>query len=361
MAVYFVYRCHYGAPSEKHVRRFEYDTVLEWAQAVFRQLPNDEAYEYAEKLLGGLDVYSFGSMFRTDEDHPVRECPRTMEEVSAWFSDMYDQGQENGPHHIQLLTDDEREMAVYVFDDHYREANPGKADFLLLDGWELPAGESDAPTPELPETSQYEEIGDGDEDAAVYVISLFCEDSCNLSDLSPPGRIDCVRVPDLARYLLLHPDEDALGYGLSEARDQLLLLTMEPTGEDAGFLDAIYTEPRELTHWAAYSDWLAERDLPPAGIHLLDRAFRDKRFSGGRKNRNPELDLAKATSHMAQVCKHQGRWPDEPFLWFSPRDTFVQFIFFDDRWAAAHPALAAGLITFASRWDVLSTGPRTSD
>lgn len=359
MAVYFVYRCHYGAPSEKHVRRFEYDTVLEWAQAVFRQLPNDEAYEYAEKLLDGLEVYSFGSMFRTDDEHPPRERPRTMEDVGGWFSDMYDQGQENGSHHIQVLTDDdEREMAVYVFDDHYRAANPGKADFLLLDGWELPAGASDAPTPALPETNPYDKPGTGD--GSVYLFSLFCSDSCNLSDLSPPGRIDGLRLPDLAGHLLLYPDKDGLGFGLMELEEALQVVLLEE-GEDEGFRSAIREQPGELTHWAAYSDWLVERDLPPAGIHLLDRALRLKTFSGGRKNRNPELDRAKATAHVAQVCKHEGRWPDEPFLWFSPRDTFVQFLFFDDRWAAAHPTLAAGLITFASRWDVLSTGPRTSD
>jgi uncharacterized protein (TIGR02996 family) len=358
MAVYFVYRCHYGTPSEKHVRRFEYDTVLEWAQGVFRQLPSDEAFEYAEKLLGGLHVYSFGSLFRIDDNHPPRECPRTMEDVSAWFSDMYDQGQANGPHHIQLLTDDdELEMAVYVFDDHYRAAHPGKADFLLLDGWELPAGDSDAPPPALPETSPYDKPGDGA--GAVYTLSLFADDSCNLSDLSPPGRIDGLRLDGLARHLLLHPDEDGLGYGLMETGEALRAVIDNPTGDDAGFLAAIRDQPAELTHWAVYSDWLAERDLPPAGIHLLDRALRANELGGGRKNRNPALDLAKTTAHAAQVCRHEGRWPDEPFLWFSPNDQFAQIIFFDDRWAAAHPTLAAGLITFASRWDVLTDGPRT--
>lgn len=360
MAVYFVYRCHYGAPSEKHVRRFEYHTVLEWARAVFRQLPNDEAYEYAEKLLGGLEVYSFGSMFRTDDEHPSIGCPQTMEEVGGWFSSMYDQGQANGPHHIQVLTDDdEREMAVYVFDDHYREANPGKADFLLLDGWELPDGASNAEPPELPETSPHEYRGDGE--GAVYVISLFADDSCNLSDLSPPGRIDGLSLPDLARYVLRHRDADGLSYGLSEICDRLREVMSDPAGEDAGFRVALRDDYDDLTSWGAYSDWLQERDLPPAGLHLLNQALRAKEFSGGRKNRNPELDLVKATSHVAQACKHEGRWPDEPLLWFSPNDQFVQFIFFDDRWAAAHPTLAAGLITFASRWDVLSTGPRTSD
>ena len=353
MSVYFVYRCSYGSPSEKHVRRFEYDTVLDWAKAVFRQLPSDEAFEYAEKLLGGLHVYSFGSMFRVDDDHPTRECPQTMEDVGGWFSDMYDQGQANGPHHIQLLTDDdELEMAVYVFDDHYRAANPGKVDFLLLDGWELPTGDANCESPQLPATSPLEPHGGSE--GTLYAVYLFGEDTCNLTDLCPATRVDGLRVPQLARYLLLHPQEDGIGYGLDETREALRGLLQEPVGEDVGFLAAIRDQPGELTHWSAYSDWLQERDLPPAGLYLLDRALKVQSFSGARKNRKPELDCVKVSAHVAQVSKHEGRWPDEPFMWFSPNDTFAQFIFFDDRWAAAHPALAAGILTFASRWDVLT-------
>lgn len=103
MAVYFVYRCHHGAPSEKHLRAFpQYGTVLQWAQGVFRQIPDRKAaFAYARELLGGLDVYSFGSMFRVDANHPER---------------------------------------ARVSDDHFVRANPGKANFLLLDGEELHHG-----------------------------------------------------------------------------------------------------------------------------------------------------------------------------------------------------------------------------
>ena len=40
-------------------------------------------------------------------------------------------------------------------------------------------------------------------------------------------------------------------------------------------------------------------------------------------------------------------------IWFSPRDTYETWIFFDDRWVAAHPTLAEGMVRFDSRWDVL--------
>jgi hypothetical protein len=46
------------------------------------------------------------------------------------------------------------------------------------------------------------------------------------------------------------------------------------------------------------------------------------------------------------LCLHTDRW--------DKRDLFHQWFLFDDLWAAAHPALADGVLKFARRWDVLS-------
>ncbi|MCI0705001.1 MAG: TIGR02996 domain-containing protein [Planctomycetia bacterium] len=359
MPVYFVYRCHYGSPSEKHVRRFEYDTVLDWAKGVFKQLDEDEAYKYAEELLGGLRVYSFGSMFMIDEEHGARTPPRAMKDVQEWFQDMYDQGEAHGPHHIQILTDDDEiQMAVYVFDDHYRKKHPGKADFLLLDGWELPAGDSDKPLPKLPKLPETDLLEPpGDAEGTLFAVSLYADDSSNLEDLYGAKRIDGLRLPDLARYLLRTPEEDDIhsDFAIHELRDNLRKLLEKPKGPDKGFLVAIRDHPEDLTSWGAYSDWLQDHDLPPAGLHLLELALRQKHFSGGRENRNPKFDCVKVTPHMAQASKNEGRWPsDKRARKMTDRDTFTQFIFFDDRWVAAHPTLATNILTFASRWDALT-------
>ena len=66
------------------------------------------------------------------------------------------------------------------------------------------------------------------------------------------------------------------------------------------------------------------------------------------------LDRVKVTPHMAQACKQMRRWRGEQGDEITDRDTFAQYIFFDDRWAAAHPTLAAGILRFASRWDALT-------
>jgi uncharacterized protein (TIGR02996 family) len=356
MPVYFVYRCHSGAPSEKHVRRFEYDTVLEWAQGVWKlHGTRQEAEQYARQLFGDIDLGPLWGLFEAHEDHDA-ERPRKMIDVERWFGNaMYcEDDPKSGPHHIQVLTDwGDNQRAVYVFDDHFRARKPGKADFLLLDGWELPAGESDGPVPRLPKTSLTKRPGKAE--GTLYFADTFVDCKYNLEDLEGnASRLPGVRVPDLARYLLLQRDPESLHFTLGKLHDALREVLEKPAGEDAGFLAAIRDQPEELTNWGAYSDWLQDRDLPPAGLHLLDLALRTGWFAADRESRRLCLDRMKVTAHMAQACKHEGRYPDRPGDEATDADCWEQFFFFDDRWAAAHPTLAAGVITFTSRWDVLS-------
>ena len=101
-------------------------------------------------------------------------------------------------------------MAVYVFDDHYREKNPGKADFLLLDGWELPEGESRRTRSQAAEDDPSSRGRRGGHALRGQPVR---DDSGNLDDLDAQraASTGCA-LPDLARYLLLQPDEDASTY-----------------------------------------------------------------------------------------------------------------------------------------------------
>lgn len=338
MSVYLVYRCYYNAPGERHVRRFEHDSVVDWLRSIWKPISNeDRAYRHAKKLLGGLDVALFGSLFHTiaEEELPP---PESLDEVLGGFVNVYVEEEDHGPHHLQVLTeDDDNQVAVYLFDDHFRAAAPGLTDFLLLDGWELPDCGRLAPP-----------AGEG----FVYSVDLITESKYNLEDLSGGSRLDGARVPDLCGYVLTRPDEDELDYALRSLRRSLQGVLAAPGGEDAGFLAEIRDHPGEGVHWAAYSDWLEERGRPPAGLHLLEAALRASVPAGADESRRPALDRVKVTPHMAQACKHEGRQvrTSSP----GPRDTYTQWIFFDDRWVAAHPTLADGLLRFAARWDVLS-------
>jgi uncharacterized protein (TIGR02996 family) len=351
MGVYFVYRTTYNSPLEKHVRRFDDDSVLAWARRIWQPIEGHRAFDHGLALLGGLQVYSFGSLFKGIAEHGTPP-PEDMDGVAAGFEYLYTNEVQHGRHHLQLLTDDdETEMAIYLFDDHYRAAHPGKADFLLHEGWELPEGDADGRRRALPATHAFGPKGDGE--GRLYPICLAAFDSSNLTDLGDSlPRLDGVRLDGLCRFLLLHPEED-FGAGLQELRGALHKLLAKPRGKDAGFLKAIREEPAERSHWNAYSDWLLERDEPAAGLHLLERALRQTEPSNGRTNRDPGRDLIRVTPHLAQAAKYEGAWPDQPFLWFTPHETYETWIFFDDRWAAARRALAEGLVRFSTRWDVL--------
>ncbi|QJW99458.1 hypothetical protein [Frigoriglobus tundricola] len=355
MAVYFVYRTHDGAPSEKHVRRFENDTILDWAQAVWKQTPDHEkAIEYAKQLFGELALHGFASLFHYYEERPIRSKPTQLAELDAWFTDFLLAETAHGPHHLQFYFDGDADgdTALYVFDHHYRKTNRTVTDFLLLDGWELPAGDSDEPTPTLPATQP--SVRRGDADGALYVVSQFAESKYHLDDLGPPLRVDGLRLPDLARYLLTTRTDEEEDVALRELRNHMKAVVRDSAGADAGFLLAIHDQPEELTNWRAYSDWLHERELPPSGLYLLDQALRAKESVWGYESREPELDRVKVTPHMAQACKHRSRAPKSDSVEVTMDDYYGQCIFFDDRWAAAHPTLAAGILTFASRWDVLT-------
>jgi uncharacterized protein (TIGR02996 family) len=355
MAVYFVFRCCYNAPGERQVRRFEFDTVLDWARSIWKPNPDErQAYRYAEELLGWTTVDAFGQLFIAIAEEGLRP-PETMRDLVAGLSHVYIEEEDFGPHHLQLLVNiGDIQEAVYLFDDHFRARAPGLTDFLLLDGWELPDTWSDTAVPCLPGGCRVSPPGDGE--GRVYTLSLLRNCRSHLEDLYGASHIEGARVPDLCRYALTHTNEKELEYELRSIRQALLEMLASPQGEDAGFLAAIRDEPGERVHWNAYSDWLADRGLPPAGLYLLEAALRAETFKGAQKTRDPTLDRVKVTPHMAQACKHEER--ETRTTPATPRDHYTQWIYFDDRWIAANPTVAAGLVGFASRWDVLSTTPR---
>jgi uncharacterized protein (TIGR02996 family) len=345
MAVYFVYRCHYGNPSEKHVRRFEADTVLDWFRSAWKPIADpDKAHAFARKLVG-CRVYSLGSLFEKIAENAWAP-PATMRQLTRHLHDaLYVGEMKAGPHHVQIATDDdELEMAVYVFDDHYRAAHPGKADFLLNDGWQLPDGAGDGAfaTRERNQLLHRRRGGDG----RTYLAFLAFYDSGNLDDLAGGFRFDGVRLPDFPRVLLAaDPDEDEWPRELVAIRTELQRVLRTAKGEERGFLVKIGADPGDDLAWGAYSDWLQDRGEPSAAAHLLARALRAPIPDPDGPRGNPKRDLIHAGEHVAQACKYAARWDKDTL--------YHQWLLFDDRWAAAYPGLADGILRFAARWDVL--------
>ena len=68
-------------------------------------------------------------------------------------------------------------------------------------------------------------------------------------------------------------------------------------------------------------------------------------------NHDPAKSLVHVEDHLAQLCVHVGRLKHQG-------DVYQQWVFFDDRWAAAHPDLANSILRYTRCWDMLSAdGP----
>jgi uncharacterized protein (TIGR02996 family) len=155
-----------------------------------------------------------------------------------------------------------------------------------------------------------------------------------------------------------------------------------------GFRLALLEHPDDETTWDAYSDWLQEQGQRRAGLVVLERALQSVTHFPvtqlphrawevlgcasireavriplkqacqdlsqvlinnppiARFRHDPDKSRIQVEEHLAQLCLHVARWNDA--------DLYHQWIFFDDRWAAAHPDLANGILRYQRCWDVLS-------
>jgi uncharacterized protein (TIGR02996 family) len=352
MAVYFVYRSHYDNPGAFHVKTFAADTVLDWFRSIWKGVPEGAATAHAKKLIG-RHVYNFRGLFAKIHENGWPP-PKTMKQIFDRLAEsLYVSEMKSGANHIQILTDDdELEMAIYVFDDHYAAKHPERCAFLMRDDWVLPdGGAHGAFKPPCRERAQKSRVaGEG----RTYFAHFAAEDSGSLSDLDMRGYgqfgvVPNVRVPDFARHLLALNELEPHVYRkeINMAFFELLSgpdpAVKAAKGREPAFLKAVAANPDDLVCWGAYSDWLLENGQPT----LLERILKKYGAESGsiQKTRNPKKDRVVVQMHVAQASKHVARWGSE--------DLYHHFVFFDDLWANAHPHLAASLLRAAGRWDPL--------
>lgn len=352
MAVHFAYRSHSDNPTCFHVKRYKADSVLAWFQSIWQPVRGDDAGDHAEHLLG-THVYSFGNLFEKidDEEWPA---PKTMSQLAGRLNEaLYIGEMKGGKNHIQILTDDdELEMAIYIFDDHYAAKHPDRVAFLSRDDWRLPDGMKKG-TFKPPGVKKALTVRTGDKvlEGRTYFAHFAAYDGGSLTDLDPGdlcGVIDGVRVPDLARGLIRVQDifkesKDSFHLSLAEVMTGLEPAFRTGKGTELALLKAVRANPNDTACWAAYSDWLEENGKPT----LLERVLAkcDAPCGAMNESRNPKRDAVLVQGHVAQACKHVAK--------FDRQDLYHHIVFFDDLWANAHPHLAASLLRAANRWDVL--------
>jgi uncharacterized protein (TIGR02996 family) len=353
MAVYFVYRSHYGNPGAFHVRRFDAETVLDWFRSIWKGIPNEqptwEASSYAEKLIG-RSVYSFGSLFGSIHEHNWPP-PKSMNELGRRLNNAVYVGELQGlGHHIQILTDDdELEMAIYIFDDHYVKKHPDRCAFLMREDWVLPDGMASGafkPPRGVPKLNAGQQ-GEG----CTYLAHFAAYDSGSLTDLGPDegfcltGCVPGVRVPDFPRFLvpLTTRDHEDVGSEIAQLLSGVTPAVKAAKGQEKAFLKAVTANPNDQVCWGAYTDWLLENDRPPLLERILKKYIPEAGCS--TDSRRPKKDRIVVQSHVAQASKHVTRWGKD--------DLYHHFALFDDLWANAYPHLAASLLRTATRWDPL--------
>ena len=355
MSVYFVYRSHYDNPGAFHVKVFPQDTVLEWFQSIWVGIPRTEeshlAREHVKSLIGRR-VYSFGSLFERIHEHGWPK-PKSMTTAMRQLRDaMYIVREQFGQHHIQLLTHEELEEAVYIFDDQYAKKNPHRAAFLLQEDWRLPDAASEEPfKPKGAPKAAKLVHGAG----ASYFAHFAAYDTGSLTDLPNfclCGVVAGVRVADFPRYLFAlrnriaaNADDETLNREVRDLVTGLDAIIKKATGDEKAFLTALTANPDDYACWCAYCDWRMENDKPLL-LEEIFRRYEPYHGYGANSNlRRTEKDEMVVQTHIAQASKHIAQ--------LHRRDHYHHFILFDDEWANAHRDLAASILRTASRWDPL--------
>lgn len=344
MPIWFVYRCPYDGPMSKHVRRLDgADTLLEWFRSIWRPIPDRHAaYEYAEQILG-TDVYSFGSHFFriAEENLPIPETIDALHEQLE--SSLYVGEYRATDDTIQAGTeDDEWAMVMYWFTDDFARRHPQRVMYLLREDWRLPdtagpGGFRPAPGIKrlLPATSS---------EKSLYLVDHDISRCGDIDDFCSAERLPGLRLPDLVPWLLTQTQEhleEISGHQLVHIRRVVLQILEAGEGLEGSFRRSLVESPTDEATWAAYSDWLADQDRPPASLHLLELALRQLSIEPYENGIGPYPLRAQTNRHSASLV-------------LPARDAmYDQWFFFDDLWASENVDLANALLDYTGRWNVL--------
>lgn len=347
MPVTFVYRSHYEGPLSKRIKRFPDASVLAWFQRVWPlAVKAKDPGKVVDRELG-VSVYGFDSVFREAKENGLA-APRTLAELEALLDEhLYVEGGFRLDRHtLRVHTDDDEvALAYYLFDD--TAAAPDRVAYLLHPKLPLPDGEAAGKGPKLPPCDPRPITPAGGGKGRTYLILLTFSDGESI-----PGELwslEGVRVPDLLPYLRdTEPPGGKPGEKFPDTWPfelRLLRASIEP--DDRDLLPA-------CRRAAAYP-MLAARGTVAAGraglgprkkaVASLEALAAEDRGDG-----NPKKSIVHVGTHLIQIATHQSAT-------FGHQQWFV----FDDRWAAAQPALATSLLRYASSWDPWSNGDDEDD
>ena len=373
MGVTYIYRSFDCGPSGRHVKWFPQASILEWFQHHWDHHAVGDDLAASQRLRETLE--SDGWFLWNPFDF-TRACPQSNQDLLRLLDTHTDEhASQLDPFCLQVFTEEDGEGgALFYVDDAYLARAGDRAAFLIHDGWKLPEVVEPAATPFVPAVEVGTPLPNGDAEGITYFVWMERMTKYPLEDGLPfVDRIEGARLPDLARYLVTADLTDSeWSTRQYQLRAALLLDWPEAEPIEQAFLAALQADPDDGATWAAWADWREEQGKTPLGTALLTRALeRFAAYDGKAQDHFPaNEDLAMARDawavfereyaerrrgyrwsevsgdrHLVQACLDVS-WTSEP--------VYAQVYLFDDFWGASHPALANGLLRFATRWDVLT-------
>ena len=342
--IWFVYRSHYEGPLSRLVRRLDAPSILAWfARTMIAAKTAEDPSRVYEDELGGY-VYGFGTVFEAVKEHGLVAPKSTAELEKILRKHLYVEGDAGhlriDEHSLRVLTDDDEvELAYFFFDDEVVRKQPERVSFLLQEEPKLPEGDADGPFTPPFEPEPVLPRGEGEGTTYACLLTSYDGESIPGCAVAIPG----VRLPDLASHL------------------RTVVPTKKPESWSKEWLDTWPVELRllramiepgqisiapALTKCAAYP----LREVVTGTNHTLLGVSAHQNAEGEfykvgtafEGTGDPAKAIVQVGKHAALFCPHT-----------SSAFGHEQWILFDDRWAAAHPALAASMLRYAHGWDPL--------
>lgn len=353
--IYFVYRSHSDGPLSKRVVKLDAPSVLAWFAERIERTSKDpakvddasdsESIKAIEAELGG-SVSGLDALWNAAREHRLKP-PRTTAALKKLLRTYLcvEGGPENtqvDDHSVRVKTDDDEVMlAYYFFDEEVLARRPHHLAYLVHDEPRLPDPAGDRAF----ELEGVRALTPGGKSAGATYVCLFT----SYDSQSMPGAVRVihgVRLPGLAAHLRdVIPDATQATWSAESMETwpyevRLLRAMIDP--EDADIVPAL----RRVNEFPI-SQVGSSTNHTHAGIgpHALARGEMLKLIDDNKTRDDGERKDSVIDAHDHAVL-------------FAMNVThaagFQQWVLFDDRWGAAHPALAASIVRYGTTWDAVA-------
>lgn len=349
MSVYLVYRTPYNISNNKYLKKFEFNSIVDWFQYIWSFIDQDQetALQQLEDYLG-IDIYGSWAWLldrnELDEERIRLIPPLNWEELIACLENGYHNQLIADPQErfIQVLTDDdELQMAYYIFDEQAVQDFPIQSSYLLA---EAEISEVFSPLTEfLPKASPQIKL-ESQLDLGKHLYFCYSDHSTgdNLeSYVLRPIVINNCSLPYLFEYLW-HSEAEQLPTPLLMLRTHLK--------KDLAYSLERLVKFKDYDYFSyAHNTELRDCSPPLAYERMLEQIAQYQQQQPSLKNKSWKLlSEYQYSSHFIQFSIHLEDWNSGT----DRQSLFDHWVCFDDYWAREHPILAEGILQYYQSWQV---------